>query len=89
MTYWKPESTPVVLDFTKPGAEDKYKELEARDDTHRTIVQDVRGREGDFSLERNGFTYVKDDIEGLDACTSEEEYEKLIVPATEKLIQKL
>lgn len=89
LTYWKTASQPVYLDFTQDGAEKKYKELDAHDESFRTTIQDVRGREDDFSLDRNGFTYVEDDIEGLDACTSEEEYQKLIVPATEKLVQKL
>lgn len=89
LTYWKPASKPVALDFTAPDANTKYKELDANDESYRTTVQDIRGREDDFSLERNGFVYVKNELDGLEACTTEEEFEKLIIPATEKLVKEL
>lgn len=89
LTYWKPSCKAVEVDFSQPGAEAQFKELGTRDEAYRTTVQDVRGREDDFTLDRNGFTYVKNDIEGIDACTTDEEYEKLIVPATEKLVKEL
>lgn len=89
LTYWKSASKPVVLDFTAPGADIKYKELDANDESHKITVEDIRGREDDFNLERNGFVYVKNKVEGLETCTTEEEFEKLIIPATERLVKEL
>lgn len=89
LTYWKGANKEEVIDFSKPGAEKEYQALESRDEPYKTTVQDVRGRENEFTLDNNGFTYAKHEIEGLDACTSEEEYQKLIVPATEELVKEL
>lgn len=89
LTYWKAAVKPVSLDFTQPDAETRFKALNSLDEAFKVTVQDVRGREGEFSLERNGFAYAKHTIEGLQALTSEEEIEKAIVPETEKLVKEL
>lgn len=87
-TYWNGNSA-VNLDFTLPETEKRYEELTGKSRSVELTVQDVRGREDEFSLERNGFAYVKHPVDGFDASASEDEIYKLLIPATEKLVQEM
>ncbi|KAJ7740014.1 hypothetical protein DFH07DRAFT_892184 [Mycena maculata] len=90
LTYWKHVDEPLVeIDFTQPEAEVRYDALDKLDEAHKVTVHDARGSEDKFTLDRNGFTYVKDPIAGLEACTTEEEIQKLVVSATEELVKKV
>lgn len=89
LNFWKAAAEPVNLDFTQPGAETRFKALGSLNEPAKLTVQDARGQEDEFNLERNGFVYAKHKIEGLEALTSEEEIEKAVIPETENLVKRL
>jgi hypothetical protein len=79
----------VSIDFTTPGGEASFRALTDLRISYPITIHDVRGKEADFTLDRNGFQYVHHEVPGLKDCSSEEEIAALLVPETEKLVQKL
>ncbi|GAD99961.1 conserved hypothetical protein [Paecilomyces variotii No. 5] len=58
-------------------------------DSVPVTIRDVRGRETEFTLDRNGFQYIHHEVPGLENCSGEDEIVALLFPETEKLVQKL
>ncbi|KAL1854299.1 hypothetical protein Plec18170_005063 [Paecilomyces lecythidis] len=90
LVYW--ESVPgkaIHIDFTIPGGEERYNALKDVRAAHPVTIHDIRGRETEFTLDRNGFQYIRHEAPGLENCSSEDEFAAALVPETEKLVQKL
>lgn len=90
LEYWKPApGNKVTIDFTQPGAEQQFDKLAEAKDPRDVTISDVRGHEDSFSLDHNGFQYVNHPVAELEACTSEEDFAKVLLPATEELVRNL
>lgn len=90
LAYWRQvPGQKVVNDFTQPDGEKGYAEMTKYDDRHEVIIHDIRGEESDFTLDRNGFQYVKHDVPELDDWSDEAKVKQVLIPATEKLVQQL
>ena len=76
-------------DYRKPDAKDKMNEFDEAATIYPVQIQDVRGREQDFSIFDQGFTYVHDPVPALKDCKTEKEIFDLMVPHTEALVAKL
>ncbi|KAF2165782.1 hypothetical protein M409DRAFT_67111 [Zasmidium cellare ATCC 36951] len=89
LNYSKPvEGNTISIDFTKPGAEAKFEDLNENGSTsHDVTINDVRGKTQDLSLASNGFQYVSHDVAGLGDCKTEQEITDLLLPATKELVQ--
>lgn len=89
LTYFNYQSEKSLeIDFTKPGSDVSYGNLQKLSESYKVTVHDARGKEDQFSLEKNGFVYAKHDMDAqLAACKTEEEVKDLLVPATEQLVK--
>ena len=76
-------------DYRKSDAKEKMNEFDEAARTYPVLIQDVRGREQDFSIFDQGFTYVHDPDPALKDCKTEKEIFDLMVPHTEELVAKL
>jgi hypothetical protein len=91
LTYWSHiAGNSVVVDFTTPGAEQRFAELDKFNVTCTVPIHDIRNLEGKYTLQRNGFQYVYHEMPELDGSTmSEKEIEDYLIPATQKLVEEL
>lgn len=90
LVFWqRSDDQPVTSDFTKGQPEECIAALEKRDRRHCVYMQDVRGRESQFTLDRHGFQYVEHSMPGLDKAADEEHVRSIIIPQTEQLVQKV
>ncbi|KAF1956730.1 hypothetical protein CC80DRAFT_472410 [Byssothecium circinans] len=76
-----------VLDFTKPGTEEQFERYQTWVEEILTPIHDARQKQ--YTLDKNGFQYVKDPVPGLDKATSEDEIRNILLPATESLVKRL
>jgi hypothetical protein len=90
LTYWRRiPGQSVTTDFTTPGGEQRFAELDRYDETHTSLIHDIRDHEDEYTLQKNGFQYVRHQVHGFDRSMSENEIERLLVPATQKLVEEL
>lgn len=90
LNYWKPiEGNAISVDFTKPGAEAEFDEHQKTGSiAHDMTIHDVRGKEQDFTLSKNGFRFVLDPVAELHDCKTEEDITNVLLPATKALVTK-
>ncbi|CAH7675474.1 hypothetical protein BY996DRAFT_4596991 [Phakopsora pachyrhizi] len=67
-------------------AYDKY--LTESIDLHSVTIRDLRGSLEQPELFKDGFTFLKDKVEGLEHCKEYDDYAKLLRPAAEKLVKE-
>jgi hypothetical protein len=94
LKYWpRPPRSEVAIDFRKPGAEERFNELESLEEEHAVTIRDIRGlRESEQpTLEKNGFQYMYDPVPEYDERENrnEKRIEKSFLPRTEELVAKL
>ncbi|KAF2764963.1 hypothetical protein EJ03DRAFT_369989 [Teratosphaeria nubilosa] len=89
LNYWaRPvPGNALEVDFTTGDGQQKAKDIAEASKLYPVKIHDIRGRESECSLYRNGFEYVHQEVPGLSNATSEEEIKKLLVPATEQLVK--
>lgn len=89
LVFWRrPGDLSVVVDFTKNKPEEGMAAMKAMDEKHPVQVQDIRGQEARFTLDQNGFQYVRHGIPELDNAADSTHVESVIIPETEKLVQQ-
>lgn len=59
------------------------------DERHPVCIQDIRGHEARFTLEQNGFQYVRHQTAGLENAADEKIVKSVIIPQTEELVQQM
>jgi hypothetical protein len=79
----------MVVDFTKNRPEECMAAMKVPDEKHLVQVQDIRGRETQFTLNQNGFQYVSHDVPGLDKARRPDTCRTVLIPETEKLVQQM
>ncbi|KAJ5407396.1 hypothetical protein N7465_008680 [Penicillium sp. CMV-2018d] len=79
----------VQANFAKGKPEDNLKEMEVLAEMHKVHVQDIRGQESTYTLDKNGFVYVSHEMPGLDKVSDEEHMKDAIIPKTEELVRKI
>jgi hypothetical protein len=90
LNYWKRLDNPLVsIDFSTPGAQDRYNELSKLDEAHKVLIHDVRGKESKYTLERNGFQYVQHDVREVKDWSNHEQVQEVLVPASEALVKQV
>ncbi|KAJ6117093.1 hypothetical protein N7512_006818 [Penicillium capsulatum] len=90
LVFWRhPDHQPVISDFTKSNPEECMAAGKKLDERHCVHVQDLRGRESQFTLNRHGFQYVEHAMPGLDKVEDEEHVKNVIIPKTEQLVQQV
>ncbi|KAF2788657.1 hypothetical protein K505DRAFT_353061 [Melanomma pulvis-pyrius CBS 109.77] len=89
LNYYNGAPTIEPLDFTVPGTEQKFEEINKRVEAVPLTIHNIRGKEDKYTLEKNGFQYAKDEVKGLEGCTTEDEIKDVLLPATEALVKKL
>ncbi|KAL1602400.1 hypothetical protein SLS60_005816 [Paraconiothyrium brasiliense] len=89
-TYYDGNGGPIeVLDFTKAGTEEKFEHYQNM--VHEVLipVHDVRNKQDQYTLDKNGFQYFHDPVAGLQDANTEEEIWNVLRPATEDLVKKV
>lgn len=90
LRYYDSKGGPIeVLDFTKPNTEKRFEYYESKVEDVSTSVHDIRQHIDKYTLEKNGFQYVKDTVSGLQDAKTEDEIRELLLPATEELVKKV
>jgi hypothetical protein len=94
LRYWpRPPSDTVTIDFRKPGAEERFNELESLKEEHAVTIRDIRGLRGSEqpTLERNGIQYIHDPVPEYDERENwnEKRVERFFLPRTKELVAKL
>ena len=56
----------VQVNFAKGKPEDNLKEMEVLAEMHKVHVQDIRGQESSYTLDKNGFVYLSHEMPELD-----------------------
>ncbi|KAH9815251.1 hypothetical protein DFH28DRAFT_969139 [Melampsora americana] len=84
------ESVPLGYDpEVDLGKKSHLEYLKGVEITKPVEIEDIRGFENEFKLDVHGFSYEKDKVIGLDECKNDQEYDKLLRPAAEKLVKKI
>ncbi|KKK12514.1 hypothetical protein P175DRAFT_0483398 [Aspergillus ochraceoroseus IBT 24754] len=83
------EGQKLEIDFRQPDGEQRFAQLSKFDQTHPTIIHDIRGEESNYTLDKNGFQYVHHEIEGFDEWSNEERVKEVLVPKTEELVRQI
>ncbi|CAI7567149.1 unnamed protein product [Penicillium bialowiezense] len=90
LMFWRrPTIDDDVKGPSKENTECIANEEHPLDGAHRVSVQDIRGQESAFTLDRNGFTYVNHEIAELDQASNEQCMRDIIIPKTEELVRDL
>lgn len=90
LSFWRrSDDQPVIADFTKGRPEECMASMDRMNETHCVHVQDIRGREAQFTLDRHGFQYVLHDMPELDGIVDEAHVKTVIVPKTEQLVREV
>ncbi|KAJ5953956.1 hypothetical protein N7501_008235 [Penicillium viridicatum] len=79
----------VQANFAKGKPEDNLKEMEVLAEMHKVHVQDIRGQESTYTLDKNGFVYVSHEMPGLDKVSDEEHMKDAIIRKTEELVRNI
>jgi len=91
----KPQDVDTVLHYYKPNADgspphptytDRPETYERPTEVHPATVRDVRGKESDYTLDKNGFQFYKHTSEEKD-FKDDDEIKKLYYPETEQLLK--
>jgi hypothetical protein len=90
LNYWAPrKNRQETVDFTQPGGELRFQELEALQEKKNVLVRDIRGNMSDYTLEKNGFQYVVHEFSAVEDWSDEEIVKAVHIPEAEKLVQKM
>ncbi|KAH8593986.1 hypothetical protein B0O99DRAFT_184364 [Bisporella sp. PMI_857] len=90
LVFWKHLDSPsVTVDFTTPEGKEKFTSLGKLEETHSVLIHDIRGKQSEYTLDRNGFTYAHHHVKELKDVTDERHVEDVLIPATEELVKKL
>lgn len=88
LIYWKQvENASVTLDFTSPGAQERYNDLSKLDQKYSVTVHDVRGEESHYTLQHHGFQYVRHEVEEIRDWSNEDQVTEVLLSATEQLVK--
>lgn len=84
----------LVFDFSLPETQERYASEVAKGQRLPLDIENIRGRESEFTLWRNGFQYVHHEpppeLRGeAVAQMTEDEVAKILVPPTEELVKKV
>ncbi|CAI7656507.1 unnamed protein product [Penicillium viridicatum] len=75
--------------FAKGKPEDNLKEMEVLAEMHKVHVQDIRGQDSTYTLDKNGFVYLSHEMPELDNLSDEEHMKDVIIPKTEELVRNI
>lgn len=89
LNYWDKEGPVDVLNFMKPGTEKQLEQYMNMETGFLTTIHDVRQKEDQYTLDKNGFQYVKDPVVGLEDAKTDDEFGKILLPATEDLVKRV
>ncbi|KAJ5167292.1 uncharacterized protein N7482_006073 [Penicillium canariense] len=90
LAFWKRVPDQMVeVDFTKARPEECMAVIKGLDEKHPVQIQDIRGREANFTLEQNGFQYVWHDMPEIDNAADPDCIKSTIIPQTEELVRQL
>ncbi|KAL1962580.1 hypothetical protein VTN77DRAFT_9373 [Rasamsonia byssochlamydoides] len=90
LVYWKRlEGRSATIDFTQPGGEQRFAELATYEERHPVRIHDIRGEESNYTLDKNGFQYVRHDVPELDDWSDEEKVKEILIPKTEELVRQV
>ncbi|GKZ86316.1 hypothetical protein AnigIFM56816_001368 [Aspergillus niger] len=78
-----------AIDAGIPDAERRNAKREGITDVRDVVIKDIRGREHEFTLDVQGFQYVKHEITGVTNWHDPGQIKQIIQPATEELVKRL
>jgi hypothetical protein len=79
----------VQVNCANGKLEDNLKEMELLAEMHKVHVQDIRGQESSYTLDKNGFVYLSHEMPELDKVSDEEHVKDAIIRKTEELVRKM
>lgn len=79
----------VQVNFANGKPKDNLKEMEVLAEMHKVQVQDIRGQESSYTLDKNGFVYLSHEMPELDKVSHEEHVKDGIIRKTEELVRKI
>ncbi|KAJ6137295.1 hypothetical protein N7471_003781 [Penicillium samsonianum] len=79
----------VQVDLTKGKPDDKLKKMQVLAEMHKVQVQDIRGQESSYTLDKNGFVYLLHEMPELARVSDKEHVKDTIIPQTESLVRKI
>lgn len=82
-------SGPEGLPSIDSGIPESERRFAKRDEAHRVVIKDIRGRERDFTWNVQGFQYLQHEVEGVTDWTDRKQIHEIIQPATEELVKKM
>ncbi|PWY64841.1 hypothetical protein BO83DRAFT_368546 [Aspergillus eucalypticola CBS 122712] len=77
------------IDADIPEAQRRFAKREGIMDVRDVVIKDIRGKEHEFTLDVQGFQYVKHAIEGVTDWHDAAQIKQIIQPATEELVKRL
>ncbi|PYI00851.1 hypothetical protein BO78DRAFT_380224 [Aspergillus sclerotiicarbonarius CBS 121057] len=78
-----------VVDLTTMTPEEYAPIEHKKQEKHSVLVHDIRGNEFEYTIEKNGFQYVRDEVPELRDCSDDDEIKKILIPRTEELVRKV
>jgi hypothetical protein len=70
-------------------SERRMAQREGITDAREVLIKDVRGRLEDFTLDVQGFQYVKHPVKGVTDWRDPRQLKEIVQPATEELVKQL
>ncbi|KOS45250.1 hypothetical protein ACN38_g3812 [Penicillium nordicum] len=79
----------VQANFARGKPEDNPTEMGVLAEMHKVHVQDIRGQESSYTLDKNGFVYLSHEMPELDKISDEEHIKDAIIQKTEELVRRI
>lgn len=79
----------VQANFARGKPEDNPTEMGVLAEMHKVHVQDIRGQESSYTLDKNGFVYLSHEMPELDKISDEEHIKDAIIQKTEELVRRM
>lgn len=77
------------IDSDLPEIERRNAQREGLTDVREVVIKDIRGKEHEFTLNVQGFEFVKHQVGAVTDWQDETQIKQIVQPATEDLIKRL
>ena len=77
------------IDSDIPEAERRNVQRKGLTDVREVLIKDIRGKEDEFTLNFQGFQFVKHQVDAVTDWTDQRQIKEIIQPATEDLVKEM
>lgn len=77
------------IDSGIPESKRRFAQRQGVKEIKNVVIQDIRGREKEFTWNLQGFQYLRHEVKGVTDWTDREQIHEIVQPATEELVKQM